>query len=122
LTGNKTFSGTVTTSNLTGTANAIVGKTSSNVLTTLTSVNQSGIMGIGIDGNTNTDANGRITINHGLSFTPTVVFANITDSSNRIINVYSQSSTQIIFQIRYADTGLVASSAYVSPFYWLALK
>jgi hypothetical protein len=122
LTGNKTFSGTVTTSNLTGTANAIVGKTSSNVLTTLTSVNQSGLMGIGIDGNTNTDANGRITINHGLSFTPTVVFANITDSSNRIINVYSQSSTQIIFQIRYADTGLVASSAYVSPFYWLALK
>jgi hypothetical protein len=122
LTGNKTFSGTVTTSNLTGTANAIVGKTSSNVLTTLTSVNQSGIMGIGIDGNGNTDANGRITINHGLSFTPSVVFANITDSTNRIINVYSQSSTQIIFQIRYADTGLVASSAYVAAFYWLALK
>ncbi|NBU93894.1 MAG: hypothetical protein EBS18_05065, partial [Actinobacteria bacterium] len=74
LSGNTTLSGTVTTSNLTGTANAVVGKTSSNVLTTVTSVNQTGFMYNGSETLKKTDANGNITINHGLSWTPTAIY------------------------------------------------
>ena len=123
LSGNTTLSGTVTTSNLTGTANAVVGKTSSNVLTTVTSVNQTGFMYNGSETLKTTDANGNITINHGLSWTPTAIYIsfNYQTNANYSVGVWSISSTQFKFTI-YDNTNTPLNNIQITGFTWLAIK
>jgi len=123
LSGNTTLSGTVTTSNLTGTANAVVGKTSSNVLTTVTSVNQTGFMYNGSETLKKTDANGNITINHGLSWTPTAIYIsfNYQTNANYSVGVWSISSTQFKFTI-YDNTNTPLNNIQITGFTWLAIK
>lgn len=122
VTGNTTFSGTITASNLTGTADGIVGKTSGNVLTTVTTVAQTGLFGRGSVTNVVTDANGNITVAHGFNFTPIMAFANLPGQTTNIINVKAVDDTNITFVVRDGATNNVLNTTSVSTIQFFAIK
>ena len=114
--------GAITLSNLGSVGTGVVVTSNTGLLSTATGVNQTGFMGSGSTTNQTTNSVGEITINHGLSFTPTMSFANLPASTVNVINVKSVSSTQIVFIIRDAATGSPLNGGSVSKIEWLAIK
>ena len=117
-----TISGAVTLSTTTATPTSLLGKDGSNVVGTVTTVAQTGLFGRGSVTNVVTNANGEVTITHGLGFTPIMAFANIPGSTVNIVNVKSVNSTDIVVVVRDSDGGGVQNTVTISTIQWFAIK
>ena len=122
LTGTLSVTGATTLSTTSATPTTLLGKDGSNVVGTVTSVNQTGIIGRGSTTNQVTNSSGEITIAHGLGWTPIMAFANLPASTTNIVNVKSVDATNIVFIIRDAATGNPLNGGSVSKVEWLAIK
>ena len=114
--------GATTLSTTTATPTSLLGKDGSNVVGTVTTVAQTGLFGRGSVANVVTNANGEVTITHGLGFTPIMAFANIPGSTVNIVNVKSVNSTDIVVVIRDSDGGGVQNTVTISTIQWFAIK
>lgn len=122
INGSLGVTGATTLSTTSATPTSLLGKDGSNVVGTVTSVNQTGIIGRGSTTNQTTNSSGEITIAHGLGWTPIMAFANLPASTTNIVNVKSVDATNIVFIIRDAATGNPLNSGSVSKVEWLAIK
>jgi len=114
--------GATTLSTTTATPTSLLGKDGSNVVGTVTTVAQTGLFGRGSVTNVVTNANGEVTITHGLGFTPIMAFANIPGSTVNIVNVKSVNSTDIVVVVRDSDSGAVQNTVTISTIQWFAIK
>jgi hypothetical protein len=122
VTGAATLSGTITASNLTGTADGIVGKTSGNVLTTVTTVAQTGLMTRNIVTNASTISGSElINVTHDFVTEPTAVLLTVFGSTSYILQVASKNSSTFTVQVKNYD-GTPAINATLISFSWLAIK
>ena len=127
-TGNSLIGGTLgvtgatTLSTTSATPSLLLGKDVSNVVGAVTTVAQTGLFGRGSVANQTTNANGEITISHGLSYTPIMAFANLPASTVNIVNVKSVDATNIVFVVRDGATNNVLNAQTVTKIEWFAIK
>lgn len=118
-----TISGAVTLSTTTATPTSLLGKDGSNVVGTVTTVAQTGLMTRGETTATTGSPSATFTVTHGLGFNPTAVLvtsAGIGGGDKIIFEVYIKNSTTFSVQAWNYD-GTEASGKTVK-IYWLALK
>ena len=118
-----TISGAVTLSTTTATPTSLLGKDGSNVVGTVTTVAQTGLMTRGETTATTGSPSAIFTVTHSLGSTPTSVLvtsAGIAGAEKIIFEVYSKNSTTFSVQAWNYD-GTEASSKSVKIF-WLAIK
>jgi len=118
-----TISGAVTLSTTTATPSTLLGKDGSNVVGTVTTVAQTGLMTRGETTATTGSPSATFTVTHGLGSTPTSVLvtsAGLAGAEKIIFEVYTKSDTTFSVQAWNYD-GTEASSKSVKIF-WLAIK
>ena len=115
-----TISGAVTLSTTSATPTALLGKDGSNVVGTVTTLEQTGLMKAG-GTTTNTSSVGIITLAHGLSYTPSQVFVTLAQQSNYIAVCHAITSTDLSFTFYDSTTGIALNNVSVG-FFWLAIK
>jgi hypothetical protein len=118
-----TISGAVTLSTTTATPTTLLGKDGSNVVGTVTTVAQTGLMTRGETTATTGSPSAVFTVTHGLGSNPTAVLvtsAGIGGGDKIIFEVYTKNSTTFSVQAWNYD-GTEASGKEVK-IYWLALK
>ncbi len=118
-----TISGAVTLSTTTATPTILLGKDDSNVVGTVTTVAQTGLMTRGETTATTGSPSAIFTVTHSLGSTPTSVLvtsAGLAGAEKIIFEVYSKNSTTFSVQAWNYD-GTEASSKSVKIF-WLAIK
>ena len=114
------ISGAVTLSTTTATPTSLLGKDGSNVVGTVTTLAQTGLMKAG-GTTTNTSSVGIITVAHGLSYTPSQVFVTLAQQSNYIAVCHAITSTNLSFTFYDSTTGIALNNVSVG-FFWLAIK
>jgi fibronectin-binding autotransporter adhesin len=115
--------GALTLSTTTATPTSLLGKDGSNVVGTVTTVAQTGLMTRGETTETTGSPSAIFTVTHGLGSTPTSVLvtsAGIGGGDKIIFEVYTKNSTTFSVQAWNYD-GTEASGKQVK-IYWLALK
>jgi hypothetical protein len=117
-----TISGAVTLSTTTATPSTLLGKDGSNVVGTVTTVEQTGLFGRGSITNAVTDSNGNITVAHGFNFTPIMAFANLPGQTINIVNVKSVDNNNIVFVVRDGPTNDVLNTISVAKIEFFAIK
>jgi len=126
--GNKTFSGntamdgTVTMSSTSATPTGLIGINASNAIGDVTTVAQTGLFARGLVTNQTTSTGGVITIEHGLNFTPSMVFANLPLSTTNIVNVAVVDEVYILFVVRDGATNNVINTQNIPAIQWFAVK
>ena len=115
-----TISGAVTLSTTSATPTNLLGKDGSNVVGTVTTLAQTGLMKAG-GTTTNTSSVGIITVAHGLSYTPSQVFVTLAQQSNYIAVCHAITSTNLSFTFYDSTTGIALNNVSVG-FFWLAIK
>jgi hypothetical protein len=126
--GNKTFSGntvmdgTVTMSSTSATPTGLIGINASNAIGDVTTVAQTGLFARGVVTNQTTSTGGVITIEHGLNFTPSMVFANLPLSTTNIVNVAVVDEVYILFVVRDGATNNVINTQNIPAIQWFAVK
>jgi hypothetical protein len=122
LSGNTIMNGTVTMSSTSATPTGLIGINASNLIGDITTVAQTGIFARGLVTNQTTSTGGVITIEHGLNFTPSMAFANLPDSTTKIVNVAVVDATYILFVVRDGATNNVLNTQNVPAIQWFAVK
>ena len=117
-----TISGAVTLSETSATPSSLLGKSTGNVVGTVTTVAQTGLFGRGSVTNEVTDANGIITVAHGFGFTPNMAFANLPAQTANTVNVKSVDATNIVFVVRDGATFIPLNTQTVSNIQFFAIK
>lgn len=118
-----TISGAVTLSTTSATPTSLLGKDGSNVVGTVTTVAQTGLMTRGETTATTGSPSATFTVTHGLGSTPTAVLvtsAGIGGGDKIIFEVYTKNNTTFSVQAWNYD-GTEASGKEVK-IYWLAIK
>jgi hypothetical protein len=118
-----TISGAVTLSTTTATPTSLLGKDDSNVVGTVTTVAQTGLMTRGETTETTGSPSAIFTVTHGLGFNPSSVIvtsAGIGGGNKILFEVYTKNSTTFSVQAWNLD-GTEAASKEVK-IYWLAIK
>ena len=113
--------GEVKIATVTATPTSLLGKDGSNVVGEVTSVNQSGFMYAAKRLNNNTDAAGELIFAHGLSWTPSFVFAQVLYGTNLYINPKSVDGTNITLRV-YDNDGNAVANTSINAFQWMAIK
>tara|TARA_R110000823_G_scaffold53039_4_gene131035 strand:- start:2153 stop:4402 length:2250 start_codon:yes stop_codon:yes gene_type:complete len=106
---------------VTATPSTLLGINGSNVVGEVTSVNQSGFMYAAKRLGDSTDASGELIFAHGLSWTPSFVFAQVLYGTNLYINPKSVDATNITLRV-YDNDGNAVESTYINAFQWMAIK
>jgi hypothetical protein len=115
-----TISGAVTLSTTTATPTSLLGKDGSNVVGTVTTVAQTGLMKAG--GVTqNTSSVGIISVAHGLSYEPTQVIATLAQQNSYIVVCHDITASDLFFTVYDSVTGNPLNNISVGIF-WLAIK
>jgi CRISPR-associated DxTHG motif protein len=114
--------GAVTLSTTSATPTSLLGKDGSNVVGTVTTVEQTGLFGRGSVTNAVTDSNGNITVAHGFNFTPIMAFANLPGQTINIVNVKSVDNNNIVFVVRDGPTNDVLNTISVAKIEFFAIK
>ena len=112
--------GDVRIATTTATATSLLGKDDSNVVGTVTTLAQTGLMKAG-GTTTNTSSVGIITVPHGLSYTPSQVLVTLAQQSNYIAVCHAITSTDMSFTFYNSTTGIALNNVSVG-FFWLAIK
>jgi hypothetical protein len=118
-----TISGAVTLSTTTATPSSLLGKDGSNLVGTVTTVAQTGLMTRGETTATTGSPSAIFTVTHGLGFNPSAILvtsAGIGGGDKIIFEVYTKNDTTFAVQAWNYD-GTEASGKTVK-IYWLALK
>jgi hypothetical protein len=117
-----TISGAVTLSTTTATPSTLLGKDGSNVVGTVTTVAQTGLMTRGIVTDTSTiSLTELIDVTHNLGSEPTAVLLTVFGSTSYILQVASKNSSTFRVQVKNYD-GTPAIDATLISFSWLAIK
>jgi hypothetical protein len=117
-----TISGEVTLSTTTAAPTSLLGKDGSNVVGTVTTVAQTGLMTRNIVTNASTISGSElINVSHGLGSEPTSVLLTVFGSTSYILQVASKSSSTFTVQVKNYD-GTPAINAILISFSWLAIK
>jgi hypothetical protein len=115
-----TISGAVTLSTTTATPTSLLGKDGSNIVGTVTTVAQTGLMKTG--GVTqNTSSVGIISVAHGLSYEPTQVIATLAQQNSYIVVCHDITASDLFFTVYDSVTGNPLNNISVGIF-WLAIK
>jgi hypothetical protein len=115
-----TISGAVTLSTTTATPTTLLGKDGSNVVGTVTTLTQTGLMkASGVT--QNTSSVGIISVAHGLSYTPSQVFVTVAQQSSYVAVCHAITSTDMSFTFYNSTTGIALNNVSVG-FFWLAIK
>jgi hypothetical protein len=115
-----TISGAVTLSTTSATPTSLLGKDGSNVVGTVTTVAQTGLMKAG--GVTqNTSSVGIISVAHGLSYEPTQVIATLAQQNSYIVVCHDITASDLFFTVYDSVTGNPLNNISVGIF-WLAIK
>jgi CRISPR-associated DxTHG motif protein len=112
----------VTLSTTSATPTTLLGKDGSNVVGTVTTLEQTGLFGRGSVTNAVTDSNGNITVAHGFNFTPIMAFANLPGQTINIVNVKSVDNNNIVFVVRDGPTNDVLNTISVAKIEFFAIK
>jgi hypothetical protein len=112
--------GAVTLSTTTATPSTLLGKSTGDVVGTVTTVAQTGLMKAGST-TLNTSSVGVITVPHGLPYTPSQVLVTLSQQSSYIIVCHSITSSNILFTVYDSITGNELNNVSVG-FFWLAIK
>ena len=116
-------SGATTLSTTTATPTSLLGKDGSNVVGTVTTVAQTGLMTRGETTATTGTPSATFTVTHGLGFNPTAVLvtsAGIGDGDKIIFEVYAKNNTT--FSVQAWNYNGTEASGKTVKIYWLALK
>jgi hypothetical protein len=117
-----TISGAVTLSTTTATPTALLGKDGSNVVGTVTTVAQTGLMTRGLENNLSTILGSElINVTHNLGNEPTSVLVTVFGNTSYILQVSSKASNTFTVQVKNYD-GTPAINATLVSFSWLAIK
>ena len=117
-----TISGAVTLSTTTATPTSLLGKDGSNIVGTVTTVAQTGLMRTGLESNRSTISGSElISVTHNLVSEPTSVLLTVFGSTSYILQVSSKSSSTFTVQVKNYD-GTPAINATLVSFSWLAIK
>jgi hypothetical protein len=115
-----TISGAVTLSTTSATPTSLLGKDGSNVVGTVTTVAQTGLMKAG--GVTqNTSSVGIISVAHGLSYEPSQVIATLAQQNSYIVVCHDITASDLFFTVYDSVTGNPLNNILVGIF-WLAIK
>jgi hypothetical protein len=115
-----TISGAVTLSTTTATPASLLGKDGSNVVGTVTTVAQTGLMKAG-SVTQNTSSVGIISVAHGLSYEPTQVIVTLAQQNSYIVVCHDITATTLFFTVYDSVTGNPLNNISVGIF-WLAIK
>jgi len=114
--------GAVTLSTTTVSPTSLLGKDGSNVVGTVTTVAQTGLMTRNIVTDASTISGSElINVTHGLSSEPTAVLLTVFGSTNYILQVASKTSSTFTVQVKNYN-GTPAINATLISFSWLAIK
>jgi len=117
-----TISGAVTLSTTTATPTTLLGKDGSNVVGTVTTVAQTGLMTRNIVTDASTISGSElINVTHGFITEPTAVLLTVFGSTSYILQVASKNSSTFTVQVKNYD-GTPAINATLISFSWLAIK
>jgi hypothetical protein len=117
-----TISGAVTLSTTTATPSTLLGKDGSNVVGTVTTLAQTGLMTRDIVTNASTISGSElINVTHGFITEPTAVLLTVFGSTSYILQVASKNSSTFTVQVKNYD-GTPAINATLISFSWLAIK
>jgi hypothetical protein len=117
-----TISGAVTLSTTTATPSTLLGKDGSNVVGTVTTLAQTGLMTRDIVTNASTISGSElINVTHGFITEPTAVLLTVFGSTSYILQVASKNSSTFTVQVKNYD-GTPAIDATLISFSWLAIK
>jgi hypothetical protein len=112
--------GAVTLSTTTATPTSLLGKDDSNVVGTVTTVAQTGLMKAG-SVTQNTSSVGIISVAHGLSYEPTQVIVTLAQQNSYIVVCHDITATTLFFTVYDSVTGNPLNNISVGIF-WLAIK
>jgi hypothetical protein len=112
--------GAVTLSTTTATPTSLLGKDGSNVVGTVTTVAQTGLMKAG-SVTQNTSSVGIISVAHGLSYEPTQVIVTLAQQNSYIVVCHDITATTLFFTVYDSVTGNPLNNISVGIF-WLAIK
>jgi hypothetical protein len=115
-----TISGAVTLSTTSATPTSLLGKDGSNVVGTVTTVAQTGLMKAG-SVTQNTSSVGIISVAHGLSYEPTQVIVTLAQQNSYIVVCHDITATTLFFTVYDSVTGNPLNNISVGIF-WLAIK
>jgi hypothetical protein len=115
-----TISGAVTLSTTSATPSSLLGKDGSNVVGTVTTVAQTGLMKAG-SVTQNTSSVGIISVAHGLSYEPTQVIVTLAQQNSYIVVCHDITATTLFFTVYDSVTGNPLNNISVGIF-WLAIK
>jgi hypothetical protein len=110
----------VTLSTTTATPTSLLGKDGSNVVGTVTTVAQTGLMKAG-SVTQNTSSVGIISVAHGLSYEPTQVIVTLAQQNSYIVVCHDITATTLFFTVYDSVTGNPLNNISVGIF-WLAIK
>jgi hypothetical protein len=114
--------GAVTLSTTTATPSSLLGKDGSNVVGTVTTVAQTGLMTRGLESNRSTISGSElINVTHNLGSEPTSVLVTVFGSTSYILQVASKTGSTFTVQVKNYD-GTPAIDATLVSFSWLAIK
>jgi hypothetical protein len=112
--------GAVTLSTTSATPTSLLGKDGSNVVGTVTTVAQTGLMKAG-SVTQNTSSVGIISVAHGLSYEPTQVIVTLAQQNSYIVVCHDITATTLFFTVYDSVTGNPLNNISVGIF-WLAIK
>jgi hypothetical protein len=112
--------GAVTLSTTSATPTTLLGKDGSNVVGTVTTVAQTGLMKAG-SVTQNTSSVGIISVAHGLSYEPTQVIVTLAQQNSYIVVCHNITATTLFFTVYDSVTGNPLNNISVGIF-WLAIK
>jgi hypothetical protein len=107
-------------STTTATPTSLLGKDDSNVVGTVTTVAQTGLMKAG-SVTQNTSSVGIISVAHGLSYEPTQVIVTLAQQNSYIVVCHDITATTLFFTVYDSVTGNPLNNISVGIF-WLAIK
>jgi predicted Zn-ribbon and HTH transcriptional regulator len=117
-----TISGAVTLSTTSATPTSLLGKDGSNVVGTVTTLAQTGLMTRNIVTDASTISGSElINVTHGFITEPTAVLLTVFGSTSYILQVASKNSSTFTVQVKNYD-GTPAINATLISFSWLAIK
>ena len=117
-----TISGAVTLSETSAPPSSLLGKSTANVVGTVSTVAQTGLMTRGLESNRLTISGSElINVTHNLGSEPTSVLVTVFGSTPYILQVSSKASNTFTVQVKNYD-GTPAINATLVSFSWLAIK
>jgi hypothetical protein len=117
-----TISGSVTLSTTSATPSTLLGKDGSNVVGTVTTVAQTGLMTRDIVTDASTISGSElINVTHGFTTEPTAVLLTVFGNTSYILQVASKNTSTFTVQVKNYD-GTPAINATLISFSWLAIK